>query len=156
MNVKSITHLKCGKTSYNPNDVMSLYCGHCHEWINADDFEFNSHSPDENHNSLLTKYQNRIAELEQAIRNHRDQKADDRCIEDDDRLYEALGDGIKCDRRVGSKFEMLKNCARFIDRRCEEGQWKTYAELEKENEDLWTGLDKLANVLGAKIMKRGR
>lgn len=43
----------------------------------------------------------RIDQLESAIRTHRSQKADDRCIEDDDRLYEALGDGIKCDRRIG-------------------------------------------------------
>ena len=68
--------------------------------------------------------------LRNAIRTHRSQKADDRCIEDDDKLYEVLGDGIKCDRRVGSKEEMLKNCARFIDRRCEAGKWPTYKELE--------------------------
>lgn len=68
--------------------------------------------------------------LRQAIKTHRSQRADDRCIEDDDRLYEALGDGIKCDRHVGSKGEMLTNCARFIDRRCEGGHWPSYAELE--------------------------
>ncbi|RJQ25729.1 hypothetical protein C4577_05025 [Candidatus Parcubacteria bacterium] len=81
----------------------------------------------------------RCAELEQecsklrnAIITHRSQKADDRCIEDDDKLYEALGDGIKCDRRVGSKKEMLHNCDRFIENRCEEGGWPTYAELEEK------------------------
>lgn len=67
--------------------------------------------------------------LVRAIRKHRSQKADDRCIEDDDKLYEALGDGIKCDRRVGNKDEMLKNCKRFIDNRCEEGYWPTYQQL---------------------------
>lgn len=72
----------------------------------------------------------RVAALEQAIIAHRSQKADDRCIEDDDRLYEALGDGIRCDRRVGSKEDMLANCKRFIERRCEGGGWPTYAELE--------------------------
>lgn len=85
--------------------------------------------------------QDRIQELESAIREHRSQKADDRCIEDDDRLYAVLGDGIKCDRRVGSKEEMLKNCSRFIDRRCEAGGWPTYAELEAtlndEREHAW-------------------
>ncbi len=74
--------------------------------------------------------------LAEAIREHRRQKADDRCIEDDDRLYAALGDGIKCDRRVGSKEEMLKSCARFIDRRCEAGTWPTYSELEAERDAL--------------------
>lgn len=72
----------------------------------------------------------RVDALEAAIKAHRDQKADDRCIEDDDRLYAVLGDGILCDRRVGSKEEMLHNCARFIDRRTEGGKWPTYAELE--------------------------
>jgi hypothetical protein len=80
-----------------------------------------------------------LREIAAAIRTHRAQKADDRCIEDDDRLYEALGDGIKCDRRVGNKDEMLANCARFIEHRCESGGWKTYRELEEENELLKEG-----------------
>jgi hypothetical protein len=75
--------------------------------------------------------------LAEAIRSHRSQKADDRCIEDDDRLYEALGDGIKCDRRVGSREDMLRNCARFIDRRCESGHWPTYQELEAALERIY-------------------
>ena len=51
---------------------------------------------------------------------------------DDDELYEVLGDNIKCDRRVGDKVDMLINCARFIERRCEAGGWPTYAQLEQE------------------------
>lgn len=82
----------------------------------------------------------RIAELENAIKTHRSQKADDRCIEDDDRLYEALGDRIKCDRRVGDKEAMKHNCARFIDNRCEGGGWPTYVELEAENAHLRAAL----------------
>ena len=82
-----------------------------------------------NSSSLLKE---RIEQLENAIREHRDQKADDRCIFDDDKLYEVLGDGIKCGRRVGCKFDMLKNCARFIDKRTEEGEWPTYKELEEK------------------------
>lgn len=82
----------------------------------------------------------RIRELETAIRAHRDQRADDRCIEDDDKLYAALGDGVTCDRRVGSKADMLKNCERFIQQRCEGGgPWKSYAELEAENARLRRG-----------------
>ena len=80
--------------------------------------------------------QDRIKELEDAIKSHRAQKADDRCIEDDDRLYAVLKDGIKCDRRVGDKAQMLKNCQRFIERRCEAGGWPTYADLEKRIEEL--------------------
>lgn len=78
----------------------------------------------------------RNRELERAIREHRDQKADDRCIEDDDRLYAALGDGIKCDRHVGNRAEMLLNCARFIDQRCEGGVWPSYRELETDRDAL--------------------
>lgn len=78
----------------------------------------------------------RIDVLETAIRQHRSQKADDRCIFDDDTLYDVLGDGIRCDRRVGSKEEMLKNCARYIDKRCEEGHWPTYAQLEDRIKEL--------------------
>lgn len=82
---------------------------------------------------------NRVQELEDAIRKHRSQKADDRCIEDDDELYAALGDGIKCDRRVGDKIAMLENCARFIERRCEGGGWPTHQELEADR-DKWKAL----------------
>ena len=75
----------------------------------------------------------RIAELENAIKSHRGQKADDRCIEDDDKLYLVLGDGIKCDRRVGCQEEMFKNCQRFIKNRTEDGgPWATYEELEQQ------------------------
>jgi hypothetical protein len=80
-----------------------------------------------------------LAELDRlraAIRTHRDQRADDRCIEDDDRLYAALGDGIPCDRHVGDKAAMLRNCMRFIDRRCEGGTWPSYADLEEQIADL--------------------
>ena len=87
--------------------------------------------------------QDRIKQLENAIKEHRSQKADDRCIEDDDRLYAVLNDGIKCDRRVGNKEEMLKNCARFIERRCEGRGWLTYNELEHRVIKLRTMVERL-------------
>lgn len=77
-------------------------------------------------------YSKRLLELKTAIQKHRSQKADDRCVEDDDELYAALSDGIKCDRKVGDKVAMLENCARFIERRCEGGGWPTYQELESQ------------------------
>lgn len=83
----------------------------------------------------------RIQRLEQAIRAHRSQKADDRCIEDDDRLYDALGDGIKCDRRVGDQEAMFRNCQRFIANRCEGGGWRSYVELEEERNALRKAMD---------------
>jgi hypothetical protein len=78
-----------------------------------------------------------------AVESHHRQKADDRCIEDDDRLYAAFG-LPPCDRRVGDKAAMLANCARFIDRRCEGGGWPTYAELEAERDRLRAALKMLA------------
>lgn len=82
-----------------------------------------------------------------AIKEHHAQKADDRCIEDDDRLYAAAG-LPPCDRRVGCKEDMLMNCARFINQRCESGgPWKSYAELEAENADLRKQVEDLGKAL---------
>lgn len=85
--------------------------------------------------------------LKAAIVTHRNQKADDRCVADDDRLYEALGDNVRCDRRVGDKAAMLANCARFIDRRCEGGGWPSYAELEAERDRFKAGLEMVAQII---------
>jgi hypothetical protein len=89
-----------------------------HEWLCSDlrVFRLSEPPPD--------------AHLRAVIAEHRATPADDRCIEDDDKLYAALGDGIKCDRRVGDKLAMLRNCERFITNRCEGGGWESYAELE--------------------------
>lgn len=64
-----------------------------------------------------------------AIKTHHMQKADDRCMMDDDMLYSAAGLPT-CDRRVGNKASMLRNCERFINRRCESGGWANYQALE--------------------------
>ena len=87
------------------------------------------------HERMLIAQNIELCRLRDAINTHRCQKANDRCIEDDDRLYEALGDGVKCDRRIGCPEAMLENCRRFIQQRCEDGgPWKAYAELEAEIE----------------------
>lgn len=31
----SITCPRCGRTSYNPNDIREGYCGNCHDWTSA-------------------------------------------------------------------------------------------------------------------------
>ena len=89
---------------------------------------------------------NEVELLKNAIRKHRDQKADDRCVFDDEELYSVLNEPIPCDRRVGSKEEMLKNCKRFIETRCEQGGWKTYQELEQENKELKLEVKRLKGV----------
>lgn len=88
--------------------------------------------------------------LQDAILTHRAQKADDRCIEDDDRLYAALQDGISCDRAVGSKEEMLRNCQRFIENRCVVGTWVSYAALEEQNRRLQEQISELRQQQAAK------
>lgn len=30
---RAITHLVCGRTSFNHGDVLELYCGHCHVFL---------------------------------------------------------------------------------------------------------------------------
>lgn len=72
-----------------------------------------------------------VQRLHAAIKEHWSQKADDRCIEDDDKLYAAIGLPPP-DRHVGDKTAMLANCARFIEKRCEGGKWPSYVELEAQ------------------------
>lgn len=88
-----------------------------------------------------------LARLRAAIAEHHAQKADDRCIEDDDRLYAAAG-LPPCDRRVGDKAAMLANCARFIERRCEGGGWPTYVEVEGRLETLKRGAQRYLEATG--------
>lgn len=76
-----------------------------------------------------------IGQMFQAVIDHHRQKADDRCVRDHDKLYAAFG-LPPADYHVGSKVEMLKNCERFIANECLEGKWKSYAELEAENQRL--------------------
>jgi hypothetical protein len=42
---------------------------------------------------------------------------------------------------------MLANCARFIERRCEAGGWKSYAELERELAQSKTALRNFVNAI---------
>lgn len=76
-----------------------------------------------------------ILRLRAAVKEHHGQKADDRCEADDIKLYAAFGLEPH-DSRVGDKFEMAKNCLRFIDKRCTGGGWPTYRELEEQIERL--------------------
>jgi hypothetical protein len=71
----------------------------------------------------------------EAIQYLHQQKGDDRCIFDDDKLYAAAGLPPP-DRRIGDKAAMLENCKRYIDLRCESGGWPTYAQLEEERNAL--------------------
>ena len=84
---------------------------------------------------LVEELNDRVKQLEDAIREHRNQRADDRCWLDDLTLYAVLNDDVVTDNRVGDQCAMLRNCERFIKNRCDGGgPWKSYAELETENE----------------------
>jgi len=79
----------------------------------------------------------RVKELETAIRTHWEQKADDRCWEDDSKLYSVVPLPETTARCIGDPEVMLENCKRFIKQRmCAGGPWKSYAELEAENAKL--------------------
>ncbi len=76
-----------------------------------------------------------VSRVTAAVKEHHDQKADDRCWMDDDKLYAAVGLSPP-DRRVGDKAAMLENCKRFVSNRCDGGgPWKSYRELEAELAD---------------------
>jgi hypothetical protein len=81
--------------------------------------------------------------LQAAIAEHHAQKADDRCFLDDDELY-AVARLPPVDRTIGNPAAMLENCKRFIAQRCQGGGlWKSYAELEAENKNLLSVLNRV-------------
>jgi hypothetical protein len=70
----------------------------------------------------------RIADLEAAIRNHRDQRGDDRCFLDDLTLYEAVG-LQQANTALPPKDVFLGNCARYWECRQSPGdKYLTVAE----------------------------
>lgn len=86
------------------------------------------------------------------------QRADDRCVLDQDALYAACGLPPP-DRRVGDQLAMIENCVRFVRTACAGGgPWKTYAELEAENAGLRKENARLraeVDDLGARLGDRG-
>lgn len=55
-----------------------------------------------------------VVRLRNAIREHRDQKGDDRCWMDDSKLYAALPEASGIEPILPPPEEMLSNCKRFI------------------------------------------
>jgi hypothetical protein len=88
-----------------------------------------------------------IFNLLKVIEQVHSQHADDLCWMDIDLIFKAAGLSVP-DRRVGCKVAMKKNCERFIDTMCSEGVWKSYAELEVENEELRGQVAELLRVVG--------
>lgn len=86
--------------------------------------------------------------LREAIRKHRDQRADDRCWLDDLELYEALEEPVPADVScVGDRKEMLANCERYVSLRCSDGgDWTSYADLKKQVTEMGEELAKWKNA----------
>ena len=65
---------------------------------------------------LLLELYEKIERLEAAIREHRDQKGDDRCWLDDLKLYDVLGETPPA-LSLPPKCEFLESCARYWEQR---------------------------------------
>lgn len=65
--------------------------------------------------AIMLDQQGRIAQLEQAIRKHRDAKSNDRCWENDLELYQVLGEELPLSPELPPKEEFLKNCNCYYD-----------------------------------------
>lgn len=76
-----------------------------------------------------------LQRLRNVIHDVHSQYGDDLCWLDIDRIFLAVGLPVP-NRTVGDKAAMLKNCARFIGTMCSGGQWRSYAELERDIEQL--------------------
>lgn len=70
-----------------------------------------------------------IIRLRNAIRSHRDQRGDDRCWLDDEKLYAALPEGIPAKTHLDQEL-MLKNCARFIGTRQHPGDRFNWGDVQ--------------------------
>jgi len=131
---------RCGPTTHSRGEGdLDFHCSTCWKELEA------NVTRSSKSNIRLSK---RVIELENAIREHRDAKADDRCWVDDIDLYKVLGDGIEPDICIGNPHEMFANCKRFIAMRCSGGKWKSYQELEKELENAKARLVLLDKAIG--------
>ena len=92
-----------------------------------------------------------IKKLRDAIAEHRDQRADDRCFLDDQKLYAVLEDGDLGDNHVGDQCAMLENCRRYIAQRTQNGgPWKSYADLERELASVYKRYEELSEILDSR------
>jgi hypothetical protein len=86
-----------------------------------------------------------LESLMAVIRTVHRQRGDDTCWMDIDHIFAAAGLPVP-DRKVGDKFAMIRNCGRFIETMCADGQWLSYADLEKalavQNEEICQTLGK--------------
>ncbi len=71
------------------------------------------------------KLRQEVRRLRHGIRAHRDQRGDDRCWIDDEKLYGLLPDGVHAETLLDPEL-MLRNCKRFVETRqhpCDRFAW---------------------------------
>lgn len=98
----------------------------------------------------LKSHRRRIAELEQAIRDHRDARGDDRCWLDDIELYKVLGEDEVPEAMqlaLPNREAFLGRCAQYWEHRQKPGcePWKTVEALEKRIAEMASMLNKAAD-----------
>lgn len=85
--------------------------------------------------------------LMKVIKEVHSQHGDDNCWMDIDLIFIAAGLPVP-DRRVGNKKHMLLNCDRYVTTMCQGGGWKSYAELERELEEVKEKVKVLEKLVG--------
>ena len=88
--------------------------------------------------------ENRVSELEEGVRAHRDQKGDDRCWMDDETLYRLLPEGYDPPAR-DSRVE-LAMCEKFIA--CRHNPGTEYVSPQRRIEELEAEVRRLESILG--------
>ena len=86
----------------------------------------------EPYSKLIDDLHERIAEVENAIRKHRDFRGDDRCYEDDAELYGVLPEGFSppsCDTEID-----LNQCAKY--KACRQNPATEYVSPQRRIEEL--------------------
>jgi hypothetical protein len=76
-----------------------------------------------------------VSQLLELIQSIHSRHGDDNCWMDVDLIFKQVGLPSP-DRSVGCKEAMLGNCRRYLEVLCSGGKWKSYAELESENNAL--------------------
>lgn len=71
---------------------------------------------------------------------------DDVCWMDIDKIFAAAGLPVP-DRKVGNKYEMLQNCAKFLNVMCDGGEWESYESVLKERDRLRKAVKLLMDAL---------
>jgi len=89
---------------------------------------------------------NRYYFLWMAVKDHHDQPRDDRCQLDDNILYRRAG-LEKADISMPPKVEFLKDCDRYYDQRCINGNWPSHKELEDRLRSTHAELEALKKML---------